>query len=243
MVYAEILAGGMGTRMGNPVLPKQFMEIGNKPIIIHTLEQFVTHDKVDQIVVCCPKDWMEYMDDLVKEHLKDAPVKVVEGGTTRYESLMNGCKYIENEYGLKDDDIIITHDSVRPFLTQRMISDNIEALKECDAVNTVVPAIDTIIESKDGFEISSIPNRSHMYQGQSPQSFYLKELINLYESLNEEEKSTLTDACKIYSLKNKKIKLVNGEAYNFKITNSHDIQIANAILPQFEENNKPWLKT
>lgn len=236
MIYAEILAGGMGTRMGNVDLPKQFLKIANKPIIIHTLEQFIINSSIDKIIVCCPKDWITYMKDLLDKYLFSDKVEVVEGGPTRYETLINGCKYIESKYGVDDYDIVITHDSVRPFLTQRIITDNIETLKQCDAVNTVIQAVDTIVESIDGKEISSIPNRNYMYQGQSPQTFYIKEFIDLYESLTEQEKETLTDACKIYSLKNKKVKLVKGETYNFKITNVDDLKIAEVIYTKLEKN-------
>lgn len=232
MIYAEILAGGIGTRMGNVELPKQFLKVADKPIIIHTLEKFINNSKIDNIIICCPKNWITYMNDLLFKYFSNEKIEVVEGGSTRYETLINGCKYIEEKYGLNDEDIVVTHDSVRPFLTQRIIDENIEALKDCSAVNTVVPDIDTIVESIDGEEISSIPNRTYMYQGQSPQSFYIKEFIDLYNSLTEKEKETLTDACKIYSLKNKKVKIVKGETYNFKITNIYDLKIAEAIYTE-----------
>lgn len=238
MIYAEILAGGMGTRMGNADLPKQFLKIANKPIIIHTIEQFVFHPQVDITIVCCPKNWISYMKDLLNEYLPDTKIEIVEGGASRDETLMNGCKYIQNKYGLKDDDIVVTHDSVRPFVTKRLIDENIEKIKEYNAINTVVSAVDTIVESLDGKEISSIPNRKFMFQGQSPQTFYIKELIELYTSLTEKEKEILTDACKIYSLKNKKIGIVYGETFNLKITNIIDLKIAETIYFNLNDNNK-----
>jgi len=236
MIYAEILAGGKGTRMGNTDMPKQFLMLGSKPIIIHTIEQFMVSAKFGKIIVCCPKDWISYMSDLLDKYLPNSDINVVVGGSTRNETIMNGCKFIEENYGLNDDDIIVTHDAVRPFVTQRIIKDNIDALKDCNAVDTVIPAVDTIVESINGSEISNIPNRAYMYQGQTPQSFNIKKLMSVYNSLKEDEKEILTDACKIFSMKNEKVRIVDGETYNIKITNIHDLKIANAIL--MERGNK-----
>lgn len=231
MIYAEILAGGSGTRMGNTDLPKQFMMLGSKPIIIHTIEQFYISGKFDKIIICCPNKWMTYAKDLLDKYFpKNDNLVLVAGGADRNETIMNGCKYIEKNYGLNDDDIIVTHDAVRPFITQKIIEENITMCKKYNATDTVIPAIDTIVESKDNDTISSIPKRNAMYQGQTPQSFKIKELMQLYNELSKEEKSVLTDACKIYILKNKTVKLVPGEVFNIKITTMHDLKTANAII-------------
>ena len=236
MVYVEILAAGKGTRMGNTDMPKQFLMLGTKPIVIQTIEQFMINSNVSKIIVCCPKDWITYMNDLLEKYIPNSNIDVVEGGKTRNETIINGCKFIEEKYGLNDDDIIITHDAVRPFITQRIINDNICRMEKYDAVDTVLSSTDTIVESKDGEIISTIPERKFMYQGQTPQSFKIKKLIKVYESLTEEEKEMLTDACKMFLLKKKKVGIVDGETYNIKITNIHDLKIANAIL--MERGNK-----
>ena len=176
------------------------------------------------------------MNDLLEKYIPNSNVEVVEGGSTRNETIINGCKFIEEKYGLNDDDIIITHDSVRPFITQRIIDDNVAAMKKYNAVDTVIEATDTIVESKDGKIISDVPNRKFMYQGQTPQSFNIKELIKTYESLTDDEKEILTDACKMFSIKGKDVNIVNGETFNIKITNIYDLKIANAIL--MERGNK-----
>ena len=231
MIYAEILAGGSGTRMGNTDLPKQFMMLGTKPIIIHTIEQFLIEQRISKILVCCPKNWITYVQDLLKKYLpEDNNVVVVEGGSTRNETIMNGCRYIEENFDLNDDDIIITHDAVRPFITRRIIEDNIEVGLTCDAVDTVIPATDTIVESKDGEILSNIPERKIMYQGQTPQTFKIKKLMKTYNSLTDEEKDILTDACKIFVIKKGKVKIVMGEVFNVKVTTMHDYKICNAIL-------------
>ena len=106
---------------------------------------------------------------------------------------------------------------------------NIDAAIKYGAVDTVTPAVDTIVSSVDGEVISSIPDRSQMYQGQTPQSFKISKLKELYFSLSEDEKKTLTDACKICVMKNVPVKLIKGEILNIKITTVHDYQIAEAI--------------
>ena len=150
---------------------------------------------------------------------------------------MSGIRYIEKEFGINDDDIIVTHDAVRPFLTHRIIEENIEMALKYGATDTVVPAFDTIVESKDGNIISDIPRRDFMYQGQTPQSFNINKLVGLYNSLTDEEKQVLTDAAKIFVVKGQEVKLVNGEVFNMKITTPYDLKLANALV-NGEKNDK-----
>ncbi len=235
MTYVEILAGGKGTRMGNTEMPKQFLGLGTKPIFIHTIEQFLLLKEVDKIILCCSKEWISHAEDVIEKYIANKEnVFVVEGGKDRNETIMNGCRYIEKHFGLNDEDIIVTHDAVRPFITQRIILENIEAAKKYGAVDTVIPATDTIIESKDAKIISNVPLRSQMYQGQTPQSFKIKDLMEIYISLTEEEKKKLTDACKMFVIKGKNVHIVEGEVYNIKITTLYDLKIANAILKERE---------
>lgn len=228
MIYALILGSGTGSRMGNTKLPKQFLKLSNKPIIIHTIEQFILSNCVDKIVVTIAPDFQNYLKDLLSEYKIDG-VDVVIGGDSRSASVINGCNYILDNYSVSDDDIIITHDAVRPFVTPRIIHDNVEKIKDYDAIDTVIPATDTIVEIDDDV-ISNIPIRSKMFQGQTPQTFRLKELVNVYNSLTDNEKEILTDACKIYTLKNKKVGYVNGEIYNLKITTKFDLNVASSIV-------------
>ncbi|SEO24455.1 2-C-methyl-D-erythritol 4-phosphate cytidylyltransferase [Amphibacillus marinus] len=232
MIYAEILAGGKGTRMGNINMPKQFITLGEIPILIHTIEKFLLNSKFEKIIVVSPKEWINYSKDIIKRYIGvDERIVVVEGGKDRNESIMSGINYIESTFGLNDDDIIVTHDSVRPFLTHRIIEENIENALKHGAVDTAIEAVDTIIQSIDSGEfIDNIPVRDTMYQGQTPQSFNIKILKKYYEELNEQEKAILTDACKIFALKGEKVKIVKGELFNIKITTPYDLKVAKAIL-------------
>lgn len=233
-VFGVILAGGNGTRMGNVEKPKQFMQLGNKPIIVHTIEKFMLNDSFEAIVVLVPTQWIKHTQDLIDRYIKvkTNDVYVVQGGTSRNETIMNAIDYIEQHYTLDDDTIIVTHDSVRPFVTHRIINENVKYALENGACDTVIPATDTIVESLDGSLISSIPDRKVMYQGQTPQSFKAKKLRDLYQSLTSEEKDILTDACKIMVLKGEHVHLVSGEVFNIKITYPYDLTMAQAILEE-----------
>ena len=205
MIFGVVLAGGIGSRMGNVDKPKQYLLVGEKPIIIHTLERFYVQNEFEKIIVLCPEEWVSHTKNLIK-------------------------KYMKKEYGLDDDTIVVTHDSVRPFVTQRIIEENIKYAKEYGACDTAVAATDTIVYSQDNVLISDIPDRSKMYQGQTPQTFNALKLKNLYESLTEEEKATLTDAAKIFVMKGEKVHIVDGEVFNIKITYPYDLRVAEALI-------------
>lgn len=230
MNFVGILAGGKGTRMGKTELPKQFLKLGEKPIIIHTLEQFLIAEDIEKIIIAVPEEWITYTENIVDKYCKDDKISIIKGGTSRNDTIMAICNYIKENKKITKDDVLITHDAVRPFITQRIIRDNINNIKEYDAIDTVIPAYDTIVEAKDNNIISNIPIRDFMYQGQTPQTFKVEELMQTYNSLTEQEKEILTDAAKIYVLKNKKVKIVNGETYNIKITTQYDLKLANLML-------------
>lgn len=219
--------------MGNVNMPKQFLMLNNKPIIIHTIEKFILNARFEKILVVSPKEWINHTKDIINKYIgNDERIIVVEGGRDRNESIMNGIKYIEKEFGINDDDVIVTHDSVRPFLTHRIIEENIDEAIKHGAVDTVIEAIDTIIKSEDGEFLKEIPLRNEMYQGQTPQSFNIKKLVRLYNNLSDAEKSILTDACKICLLQGETVKIVKGEVFNIKITTPYDLKVANAILKE-----------
>ena len=231
MVFGAVLAGGIGSRMGNSDTPKQYIELGSKPIIIHTIEKFFVHPDIDEIIVLCPKPWVLHTRDLVKKFLPDGKkISVIEGGVTRNDTLENALAFIEENYETDENTIIVTHDAVRPFLTSRIIEENVRYALQYGATDTVIPATDTIVESEGGQLISSIPNRKNMYQGQTPQSFKVKELREVIGSLTDDEKAVLTDACKIYTLKNRPVYMVDGEVFNIKITFPYDLKVANTLL-------------
>ncbi len=236
MIYGVVLAGGVGSRMGNIGKPKQYLLIGEKPILIHTLEKFYMQSEFEKVLVLCPAEWLNHTKNLIKKYVKDTErVVVLQGGDTRNETIMNAIDYIESQGHLDDDTIIVTHDSVRPFVTQRILEENIQYAKEYGACDTAVAATDTIVCSEDNVIISDIPERRKMYQGQTPQTFKALKLKNLYQGLTEEEKALLTDAAKIFVMKGEKVHIVDGEVFNIKITYPYDLRVAEALLKGEED--------
>lgn len=231
MIYAGILAGGIGSRMGNVPLPKQFLDLDGKPILIHTVEKFLLTSEFDKIFIATPQKWISHTKDTLRKHnINDDRIKVVQGGEDRNETIMSIIEAAEAENGITDEDVIVTHDAVRPFLTHRIIKENIASVLKYGAVDTVITATDTIITSEDGESIKSIPVRSEMYQGQTPQSFNINLLRNSYNELSSGDKKIMTDACKILVVANKSVRLVMGELYNIKITTPYDLKVANSII-------------
>ena len=225
MIYAGILAGGIGSRMNISNIPKQFLNIGDKPIIIHTIEKFLLCNKIDKIYVGVNPDWNSYLVDIVDKDYNylSEKIVVVDGGKDRNSTILNIISAIEKDNGLSDEDILITHDAVRPFVSIKMIEENIDNCKKYNI-------IDTVVSSEDGKFISSIPDRKTMFQGQTPQTFKINKFMEYYNKLSEEEKNILTDACKIFVLNGEKVFLVNGDFSNIKITTVTDLKIAKAML-------------
>ncbi|MDR0314386.1 MAG: 2-C-methyl-D-erythritol 4-phosphate cytidylyltransferase [Oscillospiraceae bacterium] len=231
MVFAVVLAGGVGSRMGNSDTPKQFLKLGKSPIIVHTVEKFYINPKFEKVIILCPEKWVSHTDNLLRKSMGDTDrIAVINGGVTRNDTLYNALNYIDENYGINDDTIIVTHDAVRPFVTHRIIDENIEAAQKYGACDTVIPATDTIVHSTNGEIIASVPNRSELFQGQTPQSFNAKKLKELYERLTQEEKDVMTDACKIFSIKGEDVHLVDGEVFNIKITYPFDLRVAQTMI-------------
>ena len=149
-----------------------------------------------------------------------------EGGNSRQESLFNACNYLKDEFG--KDVGVISHDAARPFLSIRIIEDNIKQLKKGNACDTVLPCTDTIVESKDLKIISNIPNRNNLYQGQTPQSFICQEYIDAYEKIGEDP--SVTDAAKLLLKSGKPVLLVRGEPFNIKVTTDFDLAFADFLM-------------
>ena len=232
MIFGAILAGGVGSRMNISDMPKQFLPLGDKPILVHTLEKFLLCERLDMIYIGVHPNWVLHMEDLLDKYVpaRKAGIRIVPGGGDRNSTIINIIEKIEADHGASDEHIIVTHDSVRPFVTMRIIEENIDAALKHGACDTVVPATDTIVVSDEGGTITEIPDRSKMYQGQTPQSFNMKRLKELYFDLSDEEKNVLTDACKICVVRGLPVFMVRGEVSNLKITNVSDYKIAQAMV-------------
>ena len=231
MIYAAILAGGTGSRMQNGPLPKQFIEICGKPLLVYTVEAFLRCDEIDHIVIAVTKGWLDYAEDILNTAFgQNDSITVTVGGTDRLGSMVCACAALSEKFAIGEDDILLTHDGARPFVTEEMIRENIAAMECYDCVTTAIPAIDTILCSENGAEVDAIPERRTMFSVQTPQTFRMTELTDAIASLNEEEKKILTDGAKIYLLKGKKVGIVKGSGENIKVTEPKDIAIAEAII-------------
>lgn len=229
-VFALIMAGGIGTRMGAQV-PKQFLMLGGQPIFARTTAHFTAEPEIDKVIVLIPADWVETAQEILHRYLPDADRAVVTaGGSTRNETLMKGIAYIEQHFGLDENTVIVTHDSVRPFVTHRIIEENIVCARRYGACGTAVPAESRFLESPDGRTLRTIPDKNTLYQAQTPQSFKAVRLRECYRSLTDEEKAVLTDACRIMSMKGVPVRIVQGCPENFKITYPADLDRAQALL-------------
>lgn len=231
MVVGGIVAGGIGSRMGQNIKPKQFLDLAGKPVVVHTIEKFLASPEIDKVVVGVHKDWLHLMNDLVDKYFSDNEnIAVVAGGANRNETIKNIVECAKEKFGADENAIMVTHDAVRPFLSLRIIADNVKAAKEYGVCDTVFGSTDTIIRSENGEYITDVPVRSQMYQGQTPQSFSVKLFDEIYNSMTQEELEIVTDACKMFFLRGHKVHLVEGEVTNFKITYPFDLKMAMTMM-------------
>ena len=229
-VYAVILAGGSGSRMNSPV-PKQFLMLGDAPVFIHSARKLLGDPRVKQLWIGANGDWYDLARQQIAEYLEDdGRVMMCEGGADREGTLLNTLDAIRAHNEVGPEDIVLIHDSVRPFFTRRIIDDVIREMDRCDACNTVVPVNDTIVQSADGKIISGMPARGELFAGQSPQGFKIRPLLDAFASLTPEERTQLTETTKVCFFKGVAIHIVMGEFFNFKITTQHDWRVAQSIL-------------
>lgn len=237
MNYAAILAGGIGSRMVRADRPKQFLNLKGTPIIIHTTRRLLEGKNFDVLYIAIHPDWNDFLMDLLEKYgLTDDNIKVINGGAERLDTITNVINAIDNDFGIRDDDKIFIHDAVRPFVTDQIIKDSLDALDTCDAVVAADPVVDTMLWIEDGqTEVKDMPARKNLYHGQAPDSFKLKVLKNSIDSLTEEDRKVITGTAQICMLKGITINTVPGDRSNIKITTDVDMAIASAI---YGYNNK-----
>lgn len=223
-----ILAGGIGSRMGIVDRPKQFIDVYGKPIIIHTLEAFDMHKNIDAIAIVCLSEWHEDLKIWLRKYEINKVKWLVNAGKTRQESTYNGLKAIQND--VSEDDVVVIHDSARPLISNRIISDNIIGAKEYKSVDTVISSADTIIKSVDGKQIETVPLRKELYLGQTPQSFEYGLILSAHENAKKNGIEDSTDDCQLVLKMGLPVQLVQGEKLNFKITTMEDLLLLKATV-------------
>lgn len=228
MIIAGIVAGGTGSRMGNGDLPKQFWELSGKPIFLYTAEKFLEY--TDIVIIGMNPDWLDYAEQLLQQYMPDCQkIFLVKGGSDRNETVSNIIAFAREHCQCHREDIILTHDAVRPFVTGEIIRNNLSAISECDICTTAIPATDTIVVSADGHTADTFPERSKMFLVQTPQTFRIGDFTDIYRTLSDDEKQRATDVCRLFQAKSKKVMLVLGEPSNIKLTYPYDYQVAQLI--------------
>ncbi len=233
-----IFAGGSGVRMGAGV-PKQFLEINGKPIIVHTLQLFQYHDEIDKIYVSVLKDYIGYMKVLVEEYHLTKVAGIVSGGDTAQDTIYNALKAAEAEN--PGDSVVLLHDGVRPFVSYEVISRNIQGVHEKGNAITSTPCYETILISHDGESVGSVPYRKETYAAQAPQSFYLKDIIAAHDVVRATESryENMVDACTIIRSQGMEAHMVEGNRGNIKVTTPEDVYMFRALL-QYKENEQAF---
>lgn len=228
IIYAVLLSGGLGTRVGYDI-PKQFININNKPILSYCIEKFIEINSFEKIIVSSPKNYFQETIDLVDKYFPNNDrIIVIFGGKTRQDTLMNSLDYIKM-IDDSEDIIVVNHDAARIFVSQDQIIKCINYTKKFGSSSPIIPSTDVIIET-NGELVENMPNRYDMVHVQTPQGFKLNEYLQLYNNLSQEDVENIHEIVKVYYLNNKFIKLFDGEKSNFKITNPIDIKIAESIL-------------
>ena len=225
-------------RMGAGV-PKQFLEINGKPILIHTLQLFQEHEEIDKIYLAMSQDYIRYTEQLVLDYRIDKMAAIVPGGETAQDSIFNALKKAQEEN--PGDSVVLIHDGVRPFVEYGVISDNIESVEEYGSAITSTLCYETVLISKDGKNVDYLPLRKESYTAQAPQSFYLKDIIEAHETIRATETryENMVDACTIYRALGRQPHIVIGNRGNIKVTTPEDVYMFRALL-QYKENEQAF---
>ncbi len=227
-VSALIFAGGTGKRMNTKTLPKQFLELHGKPIIIHTIEHFESHPEIKDIVVVCVDDWLDYCKDLLAKFNIKKVSQVVPGGETGQMSIFNGLEALREKYQGNDDYVLI-HDGVRPLIDEETISKNIESVKKYGTAITVKPVIETVVQVDEEDIINNVIERSTCQTAVAPQSFVLSEIYSLHMRAQAEKLFDMTDSATLARYYGLSLHTVMGGSENIKITTPSDFYIFRAI--------------
>lgn len=227
MNIGVIFAGGVGTRMKSKGLPKQFLEVHGKPIIVHTIEIFESHPEIDAIVVVCVKEWLDYMKQLVTKFALDKVKVVVQGGETGQLSIFKGLEAAEKI--ADEDSIVLIHDGVRPLINAQTISDNISSVKGYGSAITSVPAKETVVLIDSNNNINEVVDRTRSFIAKAPQSFYLKDILGVQRDAISKGITNAIDSSTLMGMYNRQLKVVIGPFENIKITTPDDFYTFKAL--------------
>lgn len=232
MNLVVIFAGGAGRRMHTKSRPKQFLEYQGKPIIIYTLELFDNHPMIDGIVVACVKEWIPFLEKMLKKFEINKVRRIVPGGEKGQDSIYHGL-VAAKEISSDKDDVVLIHDGVRPLITEQTITDNIEMVRKEGSCITCVPATETFIVNQPDGSLE-IPTRDNSLIARAPQSFYLKDILEAHERARSEGRHDFIDSCSMMHHYGRRLGKVIGPMENIKITTPTDYFVFKAMVEVHE---------
>lgn len=251
MNIAVIFAGGTGQRMQSKSVPKQFLEIHGKPIIIHTLEHFEKHKDIDAIIVSCLEEWIEHLIGLLKQYNITKVKAVVPGGETGQMSIYSGliaadsyADALKKNSGLQYNirHVVLIHDGVRPLINEKLITDCIASVQKYGSAITSVPAKETVlmVSGEDTNEIEFIANRSKTRLARAPQCFWLDEILDAEWKAVSAGNKDYIDSCSLMQAMGHKMHLIDGPMENIKVTTPDDFYTMRALLDA-KENSQLYI--
>lgn len=228
MNIAIVLSGGIGSRMGLN-MPKQYVEVCGKPVIEYCLHTLSKHRDINMIIVGVADEWLEFVQKCVLNIGVKIPTYYSKPGEIRQGTIRNALQ-VAKQHGAKESDVILIHDAARPLLTEKLISDCLEACREADAVLPVIPVKDTTYMSHDGIHIDSLLERKTLWNGQAPEAFNFGSYYKANMQLTEEEFNKITGSTEVSYRAGLKCVLIPGDTNNFKITTPEDLYNFESII-------------
>ncbi len=229
MNIAVIFAGGTGSRMHSKEKPKQFLEMYNKPIIIHTLEHFEENEEVDAIVIACIEEWISYMEGLLSKFNITKVKKIVPGGNTGQLSIYNGLCAAREVAG-QERAVVLIHDGVRPMINSALLDRNIKDVHQFGTSITSSIVKETIVEIDDQGKFKSVPDREHSRVAKAPQCFWLDEILEVHKRALSEGCNNFIDSCTMMHYYGYSLHMTDGPYENIKITTPDDFYTMRALL-------------
>ncbi len=234
---AIIFAGGTGQRLNDKenALPKQFLKIYDKPILVHTLKIFQKHKMINKIYVAIHPDYFDYMQELVQDYYLTKVAKIVNGGATGQDSIYNALKAAKMEN--PENPIVLIHDGVRPNITDDVITKNIECTKQNGNAITCTSCQETILVSENHINPLTVPFRKNTFSAQAPQTFYLNDIFEAHEVTRKINPNyeNIVDSCTMFKTLNKPTYMIEGNRGNIKITTIEDLYILRALIRYKED--------
>lgn len=222
MVHALIFAGGVGARMKSTDIPKQFLPVDGKPIIVRTLEKFSRHTLVNDIVVACLEEKIDYLWDLTKEFNIGKIKDIIPGGETGHQSIHNGLVKIE-KYS-DPEDIVLICDGVRPLISMDLISNCVKTARKYETAVPVTPSIDSVLESTDGKTCGKSLQRKNIYITQAPQGYSMRKIMWAHDEAEKRGIFNPISSSELLIELGETVQIFIGERENIKVTTPEDLK-------------------